>query len=78
MVMDELRRILNDDAEKTARRVIRRHKFGRLSERRIVTLLRPHADANGLGSVRDAQLLELWFSAFADHVARLRGPNLTP
>jgi hypothetical protein len=76
--MDELRRILNEDAEKTARRVIRRHKFGRLSERRIVTLLRPHADANGLASVRDAQLLELWFTAFADHVARLRGPHLTP
>ncbi len=73
--VNELRRILEEDAEKTARRVIRRHKFGRLSDRRIVTLLRPHADANGLETVRDAQLIELWFDAFADHVGRLRSPQ---
>jgi hypothetical protein len=70
--VNELRRILEEDAEKTARRVVRRHKFGRLSDRRIVTLLRPHADANGLQAVRDQQLLDLWFSAFATHVERLR------
>jgi hypothetical protein len=73
--VNELRRILDEDAEKTARRVVRRHKFGRLSDRRIVMLLRPHADANGLQSVRDQQLIDLWFSAFATHVERLRGPN---
>jgi hypothetical protein len=74
--MDELRRILDEDAGRVAQRVVRRHKFGRLSDRRIITLLRPHADANGLTSVRDQQLLDLWFTAFASHVERLRAPNL--
>jgi len=73
--VDELQRILDEDAERTARRVLRRHKFGRLSDRRIITLLRPHADASGLSDVRDRQLLDLWFVAFARHVERLRGPN---
>jgi hypothetical protein len=76
--VNELRRILDEDAEKTARRVVRRHKFGRLSDRRIVMLLRPHADANGLQSVRDQQLIDLWFNAFATHVERLRGPSPAP
>jgi hypothetical protein len=73
--VDDLQRILDEDAERTARRVLRRHKFGRLSDRRIITLLRPHADASGLSDVRDRQLLDLWFVAFARHVERLRGPN---
>jgi hypothetical protein len=73
--VDDLQRILDEDAERTARRVVRRHKFGRLSDRRIITLLRPHADASGLSDVRDRQLLDLWFVAFARHVERLRGPN---
>jgi hypothetical protein len=73
--VDDLQRILDEDAERTARRVLRRHKFGRLSDRRIITLLRPHADASGLTDVRDRQLLDLWFVAFARHVERLRGPN---
>jgi hypothetical protein len=73
--VDELQRILDEDAERTARRVLRRHKFGRLSDRRIITLLRPHAEASGLSDVRDRQLLDLWFVAFARHVERLRGPN---
>ena len=71
---DELERILDDDAERTARRVVRRHKFGRLSDRRIITLLRPHADASGR-AVHDRQLVELWFVAFARHVERLRRPD---
>jgi hypothetical protein len=71
---DELQRILDDDAERTARRVVRRHKFGRLSDRRIITLLRPHADALGV-PVQDRQLVELWFDAFARHVENLRRPN---
>jgi hypothetical protein len=41
-------------------------------------LLRPHADANGLQSVRDQQLIDLWFNAFATHVERLRGPSPAP
>jgi hypothetical protein len=73
--VDELQRIVDEDAERTARRVLRRHKFGRLSDRRIITLLRPHADASGLSDFRDRQLVELWFSAFARHVERLRGPH---
>ncbi len=73
--VDELQRILDEDAEQTARRVLRRHKFGRLSDRRIITLLRPHAEASGLSDVRDQQLVDLWFVAFARHVERLRGPS---
>ena len=72
--VDELQRIVDEDAETVARRVVRRHKFGRLSDRRIITLLRPHAEACGM-NVRDQQLVELWFSAFARHVERLRGPG---
>ena len=72
--MDELQRILDEDAGKTARRVLQRHEFGRLSDRRIVTLGRAHADANGLSEVQDKQILDLWFSAFARHVDLLRRP----
>jgi hypothetical protein len=67
---DDLRQILEDDAARVARRVVRRHKFGRLSDRRIISLLRPHADA-----VPDRELVDLWFDAFARHVAKLRRPD---
>jgi hypothetical protein len=72
--MDDLQRVLDEDAGKTARRVLRRHKFGRLSERRIIALGRTHADENGLSDVEDKQILDLWFSAFARHVELLRAP----
>jgi hypothetical protein len=75
--MDDLQRVLDEDAGKTARRVLRRHKFGRLSERRIIALGRSHADENGLSDVQDRQILDLWFSAFARHVELLRAPDGT-
>ncbi|MBV9439174.1 MAG: hypothetical protein JOZ24_04195 [Candidatus Eremiobacteraeota bacterium] len=66
--MGELERIVDEDAAKTARRVVRRHKFGRLSTRRILGILQPAAGSDA----RDDQLLDLWFAAFERHVDRLR------
>ena len=66
----DLQQVLEDDAERVARRVVRRHKFGRLSDRRIISLLRPHAE-----TVPDRELVDRWFDAFARHVAKLRGPS---
>jgi hypothetical protein len=66
--MEELQRILDEDARKTARRVLRRHKFGRLSDRRIVALGRAHVQANGLNDVHDKHILDFWFAAFARYV----------
>jgi hypothetical protein len=73
--VDELQRILDEDAGEVARRVIERHKFGRLSDRRIITLLRSQAEASGVRGINDRQLLDLWFSAFARHVEQLRRPH---
>ncbi|HYZ15922.1 MAG TPA: hypothetical protein VE591_05955 [Candidatus Acidoferrum sp.] len=71
--MEELQRILDEDAAEVARRVIRRHKFGRLSNRRIITLLRSHVPTTpAFEQLSDHQLLDLWFNAFARHVERLR------
>ena len=73
--MDELQRILDEDAARVARRVVKRHKFGRLSDRRIITLLRTAADPAVVRNVPDRQLLDLWFDAFARHVDELRRPQ---
>lgn len=73
--MDELQRLLDEDAARVARRVVKRHKFGRLSDRRIITLLRTSTDPAVLGNVQDRQLLDLWFDAFARHVDELRRPQ---
>jgi hypothetical protein len=70
--MEELRRVLDEDAGKTARRVLQRHKFGRLSDHRIVALGRAQAAASGLNEVQDKQILDLWFLAFARHVELLK------
>jgi hypothetical protein len=65
-------RVLHEDAEEVARRTLR-YKFGRLSNRRILGVLRPAADGDPrLRQATDAELLDLWFGAYADSLRALR------
>jgi hypothetical protein len=53
-----------EDALECARRT-RRYKFGRLSNRRIVGLLRAKAAEAGLQLTHsDAELIDLWFAVY--------------
>lgn len=69
----EVRRTAHEDALECARRT-RRYKFGRLSNRRIVSLLRAKAaEAGETLPQSDAELLDLWFLEYesALHIVRL-------
>lgn len=56
--------LLRADAREVAERSLR-HKFGRLSNIRILGVLRPAADkADELRSLSDNDLLDRWFAEF--------------
>jgi hypothetical protein len=62
--LDEYHALLRTDARETAKRSLR-NKFGRLSNRRILSVLRPAAER--LDETRgrsDRELLDDWFEAF--------------
>jgi hypothetical protein len=64
MSLDQYRDLVRDDAREVAKRTLR-YKFGRLSNRRIVGILRPAAqEISELQSLTDAQLLDEWFLEF--------------
>ncbi len=63
--------MLHADAEKVARRTLR-HKFGRLSNRRIIATLRSAADAHMYESQSDEALLDRWFAEYEAALRRLR------
>ncbi len=62
---------LRSDTEKAARRTLR-HKFGRLSNRRIISILRSSADAHMYEEQPDEVLLDRWFSEYEAALRRLR------
>ncbi|MGD0051503.1 MAG: hypothetical protein ABSD03_06745 [Vulcanimicrobiaceae bacterium] len=65
-------RVLREDAQEVARRTLR-YKFGRLSNRRILGVLRTAAAQDpGMREKSDAELLDLWFGAYADSLRNLR------
>jgi hypothetical protein len=63
------------DAEKVARRTLR-HKFGRLSNRRILATLRAADDAVEYANVSDDELLDRWFAEYEAALRRLRAASL--
>jgi len=62
---------LRSDTEKAARRTLR-HKFGRLSNRRIISILRSAADAHMYETHPDEELLDRWFTEYEAALRRLR------
>lgn len=74
MVHDVTAQRLDDviaaDVQEVVSRVFR-YKFGRLSNRRILTVLRTCAKPEELSPLSDADLLARWFEAFdAEYAAR--------
>jgi hypothetical protein len=63
--------VLRADAQEVARRTLR-HKFGRLSNRRILATLRGVLSADSQMELADGELLDRWFAEYASAVDRLR------
>ncbi len=62
--LDEYHALVSADAREAAERSLRK-KFGRLSNRRILGVLRPAADkVADLQRRTDSDLLDDWFTAF--------------
>jgi len=59
--LDEFQALVQADAREVAERSLR-HRFGRLSNTRILSVLRPAANKVGLS---DADLLDRWFVEFS-------------
>lgn len=66
-----LEAVLRADAQEVARRTLR-HKFGRLSNRRILATLRGALPADLQTELADDELLDRWFAEYATAVDRLR------
>jgi hypothetical protein len=66
-----LEAVLRADAQEVARRTLR-HKFGRLSNRRIIATLRGALPVDLQGELADGDLLDRWFAEYATAVDRLR------
>ena len=62
--LDEYQALVRADAQEAAERSLR-NKFGRLSNRRILSVLRPTAErVDELRGLSDKQLLDDWFTEF--------------
>jgi len=69
---NEVERVMHEDAFECAFRA-GLYKFGRLSNRRIVELLRGTARESGVAlSLSDAELLDRWFTAYSGYFHRLK------
>jgi hypothetical protein len=66
-----LEAVLRADAQEVARRTLR-YKFGRLSNRRILSTLRAALPADLGVELADGELLDRWFAEYATAVDRLR------
>lgn len=68
----EFERALRADAAEVARRTLR-HKFGRLSNNRILHVLRKAAVEDPAATLLgDTALLDQWFAAYDEELQRLR------
>jgi hypothetical protein len=63
--------VMRADAQEVARRTLR-HKFGRLSNRRILATLKAAMAPDAEGQHPDAELLDRWFAEYVSAVERLR------
>jgi hypothetical protein len=71
-VATEFERVLLADASEVARRTLR-HKFGRLSNNRILRVLRKAAlEDPAAALLGDAALLDRWFAVYDEELLRLR------
>ena len=62
--LDEYRALVRADAQEAAERSLQ-NKFGRLSNRRILSVLRPAAErVDELRGLPDRELLDDWFTEF--------------
>lgn len=69
---NEVERVLHEDAFECAFRA-GLYKFGRLSNRRIVELLRTTARQSGVAlALSDSELLDRWFTAYSGYFHRLK------
>lgn len=69
---DEVERVLNEDAFECAWRA-GLYKFGRLSNRRIIELLRDTARASNVAvGDDDAMLLDRWFNAYTAYFHQIK------
>jgi hypothetical protein len=66
-----LEAVLRADAQEVARRTLR-HKFGRLSNRRIIATLRAALPTDLQAELADGELLDRWFAEYGTAVDRLR------
>ncbi len=66
-----LEAVLHADAQEVARRTLL-HKFGRLSNRRILATLRAALSPDLQAELADGELLDRWFAEYATAVDRLR------
>ena len=63
--LDEFQALVQADAREVAERSLR-HRFGRLSNTRILSVLRPAANkVDGLRGLSDSDLLDRWFVEFS-------------
>jgi hypothetical protein len=63
--------VLRADAQEVARRTLR-HKFGRLSNRRILATLKAALPEDLQTELADGELLDRWFAEYATAVDALR------
>ena len=63
--------VLRADAHEVARRTLR-HKFGRLSNRRILATLKAALPTDLQTELADGELLDRWFAEYATAVDQLR------
>ena len=68
---DRLDAVLRADAQEVARRTLR-HKFGRLSNRRILATLKAALPVDLQAELADGELLDRWFAEYATAVDLLR------
>jgi hypothetical protein len=74
---DEVERAIHEDAFECAWRA-GLYKFGRLSNRRIVALVRSAALSQGFGlGASDAELLDRWFGIYSAYFHSLRNRRLS-
>jgi hypothetical protein len=66
-----LEAVLRADAQEVARRTLR-HKFGRLSNRRILATLKAALPEDLHTELADGELLDRWFAEYATAVDVLR------
>jgi hypothetical protein len=70
--IEEFQALVRADAREAAERSLR-YKFGRLSNIRILHVLRPAAEkVDEFRALSDSDLLELWFGEFSRHRSELR------